>query len=441
MNKKRKYIVCYFIYAFLWFFLHTLCGRFADDAGPFSSFTWESYISGKAAWSSRFFISLFGTPLKRTSMHLWMCLDTVVVTITTLMLDLLFNKDRVVRKTILIMGIFCLFPFSTMSGAGWITTTMVYLWIITAAMYDVLIAEKVREGKKVSICAYIIAGAAFICAMDVETGAVAMFVIFSGYSILQILDGNRKKNIYVYILAAVSFARIIFDVAWKGNTIRYASEIRSWFPDYAMLDLLDKVVLGFSASAYTVYIVYWLPVLFLTFLVCMIVFEEHKDLFTRMISIIAIGIAGLYPLSSFLTGYYEELHTIFLEYDTKYGLVSFSNYYKPDGYLILFLWGTGLLCIAYSLICIRKSVKSVFIWLAYLFAGFASKFIMGFSPTVAASGSRTASWLFFAILLCLTGVYTEWETKNLKLKYAAAYSIMLAGGVSFLNSLLFASKL
>lgn len=435
---RKKYLICYLIYAVMWLFFHTLCVRLMDDVGPFAPFSFESLMSSWAGWSSRMICSAFGIIFMRRPMMLWGFADTAVILLVTVFLDKKFNKEKDLGNLMIIMGAVCIYPFSIMSTAGWMSTTLTYLWIVPPGLYVIFVIQKIGTGCHVSVLQYVSATFMFLLAIDIEVGVVMMFVILLGYSILQIW--NKNKNKYVYILTMVSLMRIIFDVLWQGNMSRYQSDTTNYFPDHGMLSVLDKMILGFSTSVYTIYERYWVPLIILELILCLVVFENHKDRFRRTVCMISMVIAGIYPFSFFFAGQFSNLYTLISGYDARYGWISFYNYTKPDGYIMLFLWGTGLLCTIYMIFIIRNDIKNWFLWIVYLAAGFGSQFIMGFSPTVYLSASRTATWLFFAILICLIGIYMEWESKNPKSKHLIAYIVMSSGGISFINNLLFASN-
>lgn len=438
MSERKKYLMCYLVYAVLWLFFHALCVRVMDDVGPFAPATFDTYISSQAVWSSRMIISTFGIPFSRRPIMLWGLADTAVMLLLTVLLDSRFNEEKRAGKTVFIMSVIFIFPFSIMSTAGWIATTQNYLWIVPAGLYVILIIKRIGEAQRISVIQYLLTGVLFLIAMDIEVGVVALFIIFLGYSALQIW--NRRKNIYVYILTVLSMLRILFDVFWQGNVSRYQSDTMNYYPDHGMLGFFDKVVLGISTSAYTIYIVYWIPVLLLTLMICLIVFENHEDIFSRTAGVISAAVAGIYPFAFLISKQFGSLYDVVSGYDAKYGLISFSNYMKLNGYLLLFIWGMGLFCTAYSIFIIRREIKNAFIWIVYLIAGFASQFIMGFSATVYLSANRTASWLFFAILICLTGIYMEWNPRHAKMKSMITYLTAISGGISFMNSLLFAAN-
>lgn len=435
MGGKRKYIICYLVYVIAWLMLHMFCTKIGDDAGPVSALSYDTYLNGKNNWSSRLFVSFFTIPLKRMPIIVWKCMDTIMIMITTQLLEALFNNNKRLEYTLFIMGMMLLMPFSFFSSAGWITTTVVYLWVITAALYVILIVQRISENQKISGSQYVLSTLLFAYAVDVEIGVVALFLIFGAYSVLQILHKNKNK--YVYILTACSFVRILFDIFWKGSASRYRAEMNTWFPDYGMLHIFDRFMLGFFSSAYAVYQLYGILMILLSAMICVVVFETRKDLFVRTVSVVSVIVAGFSAFYFLISEQYENLCDLFSEFNTKYGCVSFSNYVRLDGYIVLLIWGVGLICMIYAVLSIRNSVKKAFIWTAYLTAGIGSRFIMGFSPTVQASSDRTSIWLFAAICICFLGIYTEWVPENVRAKKVIGCSVVFFGVTSFLNNLIF----
>lgn len=435
MVGKRKYLICYLVYVIAWIMLHLFCTKIGDDAGPVGALSYDAYLNGKSTWSSRLFVSFFTIPLKRMPIIVWKCIDTVMIMITTQVLEALFNNKKKLEYTLLIMCMMLLMPFSFFSSAGWITTTIVYLWVITAALYVILIVKRISENRKISGLQYVLSTLLFAYAIDVEIGVVALFLILGAYSVIQIY--NKNKNNYVYVLTVCSFVRILFDMFWKGSASRYRAEVNTWFPDYGMLHIFDRFMLGFFSSAYAVYKLYGVLMVLLAVMICVVVFENRKDIFTRTVSVVSAIVPGFSVFYFLFSEQYGNLSALFSEYNTKYGCVSFSNYYKLDGYIVLLIWGVGLLCLVYAILNITNFVERAFIWAAYLIAGIGSRFIMGFSPTVQASSDRTSIWLFVAICICFLEIYTEWEPEYVRIKKAIGYSVMFFGVTSFFNNLIF----
>lgn len=118
---------------------------------------WEILAHRYATWSSRMAIEFVLIPLVQVP-WLWKILDIIVFTlIPVLLYRLLFlNPEKYldmecnINKTAgkwLVCAFMLLYPFSDMVSAGWIATTVNYLWPLLGLLYIALLLQKLAQNK------------------------------------------------------------------------------------------------------------------------------------------------------------------------------------------------------------------------------------------------------------------------------------------------------
>ena len=116
---------------------------------------WEILAHRYATWSSRMAIEFVLIPLVQVP-WLWKILDIIVFTlIPVLLYRLLFlNPEKYldmecnINKTAgkwLVCAFMLLYPFSDMVSAGWIATTVNYLWPLLGLLYIALLLQKLAQ--------------------------------------------------------------------------------------------------------------------------------------------------------------------------------------------------------------------------------------------------------------------------------------------------------
>ena len=126
---------------------------------------WEILAHRYATWSSRMAIEFVLIPLVQVS-WLWKILDIIIYTLIPVLLYRLLNNyteyidenvswsdkdsDREESKSILkwlVCAFMLLYPFSDMVSAGWIATTVNYLWPLFGILYIALLLQKLAQNK------------------------------------------------------------------------------------------------------------------------------------------------------------------------------------------------------------------------------------------------------------------------------------------------------
>jgi hypothetical protein len=194
----------------------------------------------------------------------------------------------------------------------------------------------------------------------------------------------------------IALAMVLLTLLSPGNSARTASETALWWPGHAELSFSRIIEIGFSSTLRAIFMQgFVLPLLFFTLLTVLLArkWGPSLRLLLPLAPLTGTLLLGFNAAVSFIT---EErilrLNRLWESF-TWYGLLRSDDRYTWFGFLLL---ATLLACAVVSVYLVSDTLGEAASILAILGLGFASKFILAFSPTVWASGDRTSTYLLFS---------------------------------------------
>lgn len=179
---------------------------------------WEILAHRYATWSSRMAIEFVLIPLVQVP-WLWKILDIIVFTlIPVLLYRLLFlNPEKYlymecnINKTAgkwLVCAFMLLYPFSDMVSAGWIATTVNYLWPLLGLLYIALLLQKLAQ--KGHVHWYEGAGgvvSCIFCSSQEQVAAILLVLLF----LAMVYSWRRKKSgsLWIYGYAVIDVISLL----------------------------------------------------------------------------------------------------------------------------------------------------------------------------------------------------------------------------------------
>jgi hypothetical protein len=347
--------------------------------------TFADYLVNRYfTWSSRGIIELCVVLFLKLDFLIWKIFNTIIYTLIGVMLSKLLVKSNNKEMNYFIAGMMIIWPFSRMSSAGWVTTCTFYLYPLFCLIYCLLTIKKVSENKKISWHEYLFYAAAFLYASSMEQAAVIMAMFFA---LLVVLSYRH----IVGISLIVSVAQVINAAICPGNQLRTLEETTKYLPMFAEWTLLDKLNIGFYTT--TINFLTSFDTIFLMFiLLLMFKCREYKLIIPLLIWVIYMPIRIL-------------LKSPFGNLISEYKITDVIKIGRVESIPSETLWLSLLLLIILLLILHsvirafdKSEAKAVLFILA---AGFISRMLMGFSPTVYVSGYRTSLYMYFSIIICI----------------------------------------
>ncbi len=349
-------------------------------------------------WSSRILIEGMLVFLARMP-EVWSVLNVLAFVLAGFSLVELLSLDK--RKDLygcwLILGGFFLIPFACYNGAGWIATTLNYLWPCALALWALVPVKKILCEEPVSWWEKALSIPSLIVAANMELVCVFLLAVLSLCTAVDAWSKKRLRPYFAIMILLVVFS-LLFILTCPGNAARAESETLTWFPEFTELSLPRKLEIGFSS---TLFAFFFAPnllffsfslLLFVTVCVCV------REMPVRLLASIPLSASTfLGILGGENVGIFQELQgyrTRLAWYGTGISLAE-PGTWMPDLFC-LFLCGTILFTI-----CRIFDKKSAFLLCFVLLAGFATRMAMSFSPTVWASGERTFLVMDLCLLFCM----------------------------------------
>lgn len=348
-------------------------------------------------WTSRNIIELVMLILLNINKWVWIVLDSgmFVLILHSLRKIVCPNKGNDWFITFFLMIIIILFPFQIFGDAGWYATTLNYVWPLALGLYGLSYIMQVLSNTKVSFIqkvSYLITSLYAINQEQMCALFVGFFTLFMIYGLVK----HRKITILAYIILVLSFIMLGYHALCPGNGLRKVAEINAYYPAFNNFKFIDKLLLGILS---TIAIGSLQPASIIFVWNVMLVYIIYKNtrnkgqyvmvlIMTCIVFIISISTRycthrGFNIIFSIFSGYTKPINEILL--DRNAGMI-----------LIYFI---GVLFISFYVIKTNLGNKMMGISLIIIGAAICSRIVLGFSPSVFVSGTRTFVNSYFLMIL------------------------------------------
>ena len=309
-----------------------------------------------------------------------------------------YSDNNLLSSIFICLFFVCMYPWKDMGTAGYATTFIFYLWPFTALLYVFYIMIKYNNNIKISIKEYVIYSLLLLFASNIEQ-TVVYIVIFSLIFIIYNIRNNIKKTLYI-VTFIISILGLVFLLTAPGEANRFMLEIPKWYPTYEMLSFMDKMNLGLTSTMFHFIKSSEAMILYLFFLIGLLVMVWNK--YPNKYYYILMMFNFIWIIIGMHLNINEPIVTGMEIFEMINGtnIISFSGYLPISISILLLLWP----CIGLYLIYNEDNKKSLMIIFIYLFS-FGDRFIMGFSPTVFASSTRTYLPVFIMLIFINSLIY------------------------------------
>lgn len=193
-----------------------------------------------------------------------------------------------------------------------------------------------------------------------------------------------------------------------GNAVRKEQETITWYPEYKDFSIIDKAELGLTSMMK--YLIIDGKIIFIVFTAIMAfyILKEYKSIFAKIIGIIPfIGATFFNIFKNFTNMLLPKLSELMSIYSKNELIIDSFDLKNITLFIPLLLYFVILLCILINIILIFKKEERMWIALFTYLLGLATRFIMGFSPTVFASGERPTLFLYYVFILISIMIYKK----------------------------------
>lgn len=396
---------------------------------------WEFLAGQYARWSSRTVIEFFLCIFSSLPRWVWRAADTGVLTGLALAMVRLAGgvgttgADMAARRRVgwLAAALLWLYPWWYLSTAGWVATTMNYLWPL-AGLCLALVSLTGWGGR---------AGAAagllgLVYGVNAEQTAVLALLLLAAFA-AQRLAARRPLPRLFYAQAAVTLAGLGYMLACPGVKLRSAGEAASYYRDFAMQSFLSKAEAGISGALGELFLDRNLLYTLFFALLAAAVWQASRCLFYRLVCLAPL--AAQLTLGVLLRHWRGRLPALADAVTAARGVgtVHVSNCNDPLAYLPFLL-----LCGGFALVCgcvyiALGHTSASFAALALLLAGFCTRAAIGFTPASAVSGERTGFLFAACVAGCGLLLGRQLELRRPWQKALAAAVVLPLAAVQFIS--------
>ncbi len=394
----------------------------ADSLGDVMAFLSQMYLS----WSSRMVTEPLVVLLVNLDMMVWRIFCVANILIIALSVQYLLGIRNSAWKNSVLCMLVGSFPFSYYASAGWITTTAIYLISISLGLVALYPLRKLLDGKRSAWWenALFILSAVLACNHE-QVGAVVLGVYLCSCAYCAVL--RRKISRMQICQIMVAAASILFVLTCPGDAIRMEVEARTWLPEYEGWTFWEKLLRGILHAAdyyfYTTGINFFAFALVFTLGLALSLrpvrnWKKALSLGTGLWLCLAVGIILLQRL-----GVLER--DVLFPWE-EYGVNMLArgvDAARAASALLL------LLLLFYELFWLFGNSASFWTASMLLAAGFGSAAVLGFSPTVYASGNRVFSIFIYATIALICYIVNKefadgWgKRERLAMLVAGAFSL------------------
>ena len=295
----------------------------------------------------------------------------------------------------LVCAFMLLYPFSDMVSAGWIATTVNYLWPLLGLLYIALLLQKLAQNKFL----HWYEGAAGViccifCSSQEQVAAILLVMLF----LALLYNWHRKKagSLWIYGYFAVDLISLFMILCCPGNSIRSMQEVEGRMPEFAYFSVWEKIYMG-AANIERIFVAQVNSIfLIVSAVLAVLVGLKTKNLIKTLLSSVPVFCILGYALIRTGHPWYEKIFII-PKQTAEWNFKDPANWF-PVIFLIVTVAG-----MSYALFCLmREKLETYFYTIAILGVGLASGIVMGFSPTIYASADRPYIYLYFILMaVCL----------------------------------------
>lgn len=242
-----------------------------------------------------------------------------------------------------------------------------------------------------------------------QTGAI--FIVYTTIVLLQYIFVNKHLSIKILIFSFLIDGMAMFSILAPGNSVRAQMEL-FWFPTYPMLNVLDKLILGMQH--YIGHMYRKNTILFVVIMYVMLLILNRKNRKNELFVLLGFGANIVISIIA---------------------NIIFSEWYINPQWNLYILWLLFMFIIPfynawllYSTFRGSSKQLATIVMLLYL-AAVSSCVVLGFSPTLYASGIRVFYlYQFLMYVLDIVLIYQGTQSSNrcfLKYLYASVFLVII----------------
>lgn len=340
---------------------------------------------------------------------MWRLLNPTILTVFALVLSCLLSCENKKLQNIIICCA-VIFPSIIVVDAGFIATTVNYLWSATFGFLCLLPLKSVCEGKRVSWYWGLLCAPLLFYATNMQQMSVLLTVIFF-FGLLYLAVFKHKFNFCVSFEFAVTVLGMLLSYYLNmfGSNNRMERETGRYFPNFAELNIFEKAELGFSSTFFSLTMnAHFALAAFLIFsgFLAFLVFKKNTKTYSKIISAFPFVFSLVFGILSLIPEDMIPWLRLFIGNLKNYKMTKAVYSFNPVPDILFIIISS---CVIYAIFVLINNRRLFVICTVILALGLMTRVLMGFSPTVWASGHRTFFLFFVAFIAVSIIVISENE--------------------------------
>lgn len=380
-------------------FYRTLLPSF-NGTGDFVNFFVERYLT----WSSRTLADILSAVFTSYPIWIWqllnICVYTLIIVITSRILELFYKENHSDVKLLLLTAIFfiLLFPMFDMKTAGWVTTSINYLWTLLAFLsifFNLLKSFSVSDKSRINTVIFFVS---VIYACTFELLAVMTVLVLSFVLFIKIKERLSCRLEGIAFLIAVLF--LFSHLLCPGNLSRSLASV-NLFSSWNTMNLVEHVNIALcstyarltsfsSSTGVQVFLLYFI----FNLLILISLHKKYKDPVIDLLFLLPFVFTYLFNQTDFQ---FESIYD-FSESVSSFSVGQFRYTYQPILSILLF----GMNITGLFLLFMNKSFHGIncgFLVCLFYIVSLGTRLALGLSPSVYASDYRTFIILVYFLII------------------------------------------
>lgn len=370
--------------------------NWADDAVFFeksSQLNLSEFISN----SARPFVDTFTYFFTKYPL-LWRLINPLMLILSSWLLSkYLPSKNDYIKNVALCFVL--LYPSMIVVDAGFIATTLNYLWPVTLGLLCLLPIWKKLNNLRICYFEMILFIPCLLYSTNMQQMAVILVTLFGMANFYFAL--KKDFSLYIFLQFLISMFCLIYSyiINTVGENSRLIREMNRYFPNFDSLSFFKKIELGFSSTFYCLTMkpsFAWLGFFVFISVLVFLVFKKTKNIFNRA----TVSFPFLLSIWGIIQHFFSDIFSSLKKYipgELQHYRMNKATYSFELTSDIIYI--IVVLCILYSLFTLIKNKKVYVATLIIFFLGLGTRILMGFSPTVWASGYRTFYIMFLSLIV------------------------------------------
>lgn len=285
-----------------------------------------------------------------------------------------------------------IFPTMIMIDAGFVATTVNYLWAVTFGILNLLPLVNSYYGRKNNSFLLVLLVPLLIYSTNMQQMCAVLLAVFLFANVYFIFKKTFKPYIFLQFVITLLGTLSSLSLNFTGDNSRFAREAGRYFPDFDKLNIFEKTELGFSSTFYCMTMETRFAfagfIIFASFLAVMC-FKKKKSTLIKVLSCIPVVYSLVFGIAS-----------LFTENSIAGGLKHFrmtKAFYSFEP-IVDIIFVLILIILIYCIWNLIEDMGQKFYAESAFLLGLGSRMLMGFSPTVWASGYRTFCIMFISFI-------------------------------------------